>query len=210
MEKTQLMHRTVADLLDSPFRTTITLIGAGGTGSHIAHGLASMHQALVALGHNGLLVNVYDDDIVEPHNVGRQKYGYEDVKENKAMALVRRINRMYGLDWQSSAIRFQPQKEKHGHLGNILITAVDHNATRNTVHLAFRDGFARNNVRKVQEQHRALWETHYWIDCGNEKDFGQVILGAEKLPDCVEVLGHPYDETVENSPSCSAEASLRS
>lgn len=190
-----------------PLRTTITLIGSGGTGSFIAHGLARMDIALRKLGFGGIHLTAYDDDIVERHNIGRQMYGFRDIGENKAQALIARINRMYGLDWESMPSKFIVRQSKHDgvHNGNIVITCVDNGAVRNQLHETWQaNGLA--NLGEVSEAHSGLKETHYWMDIGNDKDLGQIVLASHELPTCVDVNGH-YDETSAKG-SCSMEQSL--
>ena len=51
-------------LLNPTNPVTVNLIGAGGTGSHMITELAILNHALTALGHAGLQVNLFDDDIV--------------------------------------------------------------------------------------------------------------------------------------------------
>lgn len=199
----KLMHKAHRTLLNGTFRTSVVVIGAGGTGTHIVHGLAMLHNALIQLGHNGLAVNVYDDDVVEPHNVGRQRFGWADVGANKAHALIAHVNRLYGLDWRAGMRRFDP---KNGRMGNILITAVDNGSTRNAVHRAFKMGIAHNDIREVQEEHQELVSTHYWLDLGNGDKFGQVVLAAHDLPTCVDLFGRYGEE--ESVGSCSAQESL--
>ena len=190
-----------------PLRTTITLIGSGGTGSFIAHGLARMDIALRSLGFGGIHLTAYDDDIVERHNIGRQLYGYRDVGENKAQALIARVNRMYGLDWQAMPTRFIVRQSKYDgvHNGNIVITCVDNGRVRNQLHETWNvKGVA--GLAEITEAHSGLIETHYWMDLGNDKDLGQIILASHDLPTCVDVNGH-YDEEPAKD-SCSMEQSL--
>lgn len=72
---------------------TVFVIGAGGTGSQVATGLARISVALQALGHPGLHVTVFDPDTVTEANIGRQLFSGSELGLNKAAALVTRINR---------------------------------------------------------------------------------------------------------------------
>ncbi len=210
-------HTVHPELLDHHLKTSITLVGAGGTGSHMLDGLARMDRTLRQLGHQGLSVIVFDQDVVEAHNVGRQRFGYADIAENKAQALIRRVNRMYDLDWSASGSRFDPPEATAGYHHNIVITTVDDNRTRNIMHERFRAGFGIHRLKTITEdeqEHAMFLRTHYWMDIGNGKDFGQIVLGAHDLPDAVEVNcahlpGRKYDEAETNEPSCSAVESLR-
>jgi len=215
MEKTKpsvpVKHHVMPkELLRDHMRISVILVGAGGTGSHMLDGLARLDLTLQQLGHPGLHITVYDDDVVEEHNVGRQRFGFTDLSENKARALVARANRTYGLDCVGSGTRFEPAESAVGYMGNIIITAVDDNATRNRVHTLFRRGFGKQNMKTVQNlEHEEFLRTHYWMDVGNAKDYGQIVLGAHDLPDAVEVNGAYEENPVKDEPTCSAVESLR-
>jgi len=140
----------------------ILLIGAGGNGGPMISGLARMHYALKALGHPGISLSVIDGDSVGPENVGRQLFSEADVGRNKAECLVTRVNMFFGLRWTAYPLMFQK-----GHAADvresgarIVITAVDNVATRELVFRAVRGSRL------------------YFMDLGNSKDTGQVILGT--------------------------------
>jgi PRTRC genetic system ThiF family protein len=196
-------------LLDSGLRTTVTVLGAGGTGSHLVEALALMHQALVQLGHNGLQVSLFDDDLVEPHNIGRQFFGPGDLRSNKAAAVIARVNRMYGLAWRSNSARFDTSEKKNMYgIGNIVVTCVDNGTTRNRMHHLFKALMARQRPDRPPMLHDEALQTLYWLDIGNDDRFGQFVLSSGDLPTCVDRFGL-YD-IKETGPSCSAEESLRS
>ncbi len=205
-----MVHLSPSWLLNSQFRTSVTVVGCGGTGTHVMYCLAEMHKALIALGHMGLLVRVYDQDTVEHHNVGRQRFGLGDIEENKAMATIARINRMYGTDWMATPERFKPTKENGHKMGNIVITAVDEGKVRNQVHECFKRAIGINRMNAVMnyQEHGLSLDTRYWLDLGNDKDYGQAVLAAEDLPTRIDLFG-PAPE-VKQKGSCSTEESLRS
>lgn len=202
------LHVTDPLILSGHFRTSVTLIGVGGTGSHLLQGLADIHQAMVQLGGRGLFVTAWDMDHVEPHNIGRQAFDWTDLYANKAERLIARLNRAYGLDWKASSKPFKIDwKNTPGYISNIVITAVDSGAFRNKFHTWFRSGLGVQAVRGVtDQQHRDFGATRYWLDTGNGKDFGQVVLGAESLKDAVEVCG-TFDERMDEE-TCSTAESL--
>ena len=65
-EKDSLYRQIPAQSLPS---VTVFVIGAGGTGSQVATGLARISVALQALGHPGLHVTVFDPDTVTEANI---------------------------------------------------------------------------------------------------------------------------------------------
>ncbi|WP_316797351.1 ThiF family adenylyltransferase [Pedobacter agri] len=68
------VHIVYPYLINPTNPVSVNLIGAGGTGSQMLTALARINQALVAIGHAGLQVNVFDNDIVQQANLARQLY----------------------------------------------------------------------------------------------------------------------------------------
>ena len=145
----------------------ISVVGAGGTGSFVIAGLARIDNAIKELGHEyGLSVTAWDPDRVERPNIGRQLFFEQDLGRNKARVLINNVNLAYGLGWDAMPDKYQG----HG-FEDIIISCVDTKRARRTIG-------------------RSLPQDAFIIDCGNERDFGQVIIG--KLKD--EALPSPYDE----------------
>lgn len=147
-------------------RVYITLVGCGGTGSHVASGLVSIAQALAekAIPCHMLFI---DPDRVEQKNVGRQLFSQADVGEEKAEALAGRLNAAFGERIMAAvrgvdALDLCPAQFDRAHEGlHIVIGAVDNPAARAVI----ADG--------VKKEQGRLW----WLDCGNEDHSGQVCLG---------------------------------
>lgn len=134
----------------------ITLIGCGGTGSQLLVRLAAINYSLIALNHPGITVTVYDPDSFSEFNVGRQSCYPSDIGRNKAEVMISRINRTYGFVWIAKGIYWD------GKASDIVITAVD----------SYKPRLA---VSKATD-----WS--YWMDIGNSKDYGQIILGSKAIP----------------------------
>ena len=155
------------------------LVGAGGNGGPMITGLARMNAALNAIGHAGISLDVADCDFVAPENIGRQLFSVADIGRNKAECLVTRVNMFFGLDWRAFPVKFV-----HEHIKTIkpseykiIIAAVDNVLAREIVHLAAKESMA------------------YYLDLGNSRDSGQVILGTgtriaqpKKTVDCITYL----------------------
>ena len=77
------IHYTDRYLLNPYHPVTVFVIGAGGTGSQVATGLARISVALQALGHPGLHVTVFDPDTVTEANIGRQLFSGSELGLNK-------------------------------------------------------------------------------------------------------------------------------
>jgi len=195
-------------LLNTPNRIEIMVMGAGGTGSRLVNNLARINMTLRGLGKTELAVTLYDDDIVENNNIGRQQFYNEDIGRNKADAIIERINYAYELDWVSiprkwcnKNILFDEIVE-HEHC-HIYITCVDNIRTRKEL----SDNFYRIKGEKGK----------YWMDIGNGKDYGQVILsyhGNDKNCIAMRTLNDISDgqfnkmKDKKDDPSCSLAVSL--
>lgn len=214
------VHFTDHYLLHPDNPVSVNLIGAGGTGSQMLTCLARMHSALLALGHPGLMVSVYDDDRVSPANLGRQLFSEAETGLYKCAALVQRLNRFFGTNWKAV-----PQKFGRGSLedfdnegrANLFVTCVDTPAAR----FGVADILESYKGRHGYERSRPL----YWMDLGNSRDTGQVLLStvgtlrqpaSEKfhpvgnLPFVTETFKNLLEsaDTNDDTPSCSLAEAL--
>lgn len=166
------IHYTDRYLLNPYHPVTVFVIGAGGTGSQVATGLARMSVALQALGHPGLHVTVFDPDTVTEANIGRQLFSGSELGLNKATALVTRINRFFGFSWEAKGQRY-PLKasadREEPALANIIVTCTDNIRSR-------------MNLWRFLKKHREHTSNNerapiYWMDFGNARTTGQVLIG---------------------------------
>ncbi|WP_248282257.1 PRTRC system ThiF family protein [Mucilaginibacter robiniae] len=135
--------------------------------------LARMNQAMLGLDYPGLMVTVYDDDTVSPANLGRQLFAEAEVGLPKSVALVNRINRFFGTNWKAVTKRYDTETlhylPDHGK-ANLYITCVDHAAARfevGSILAQYRSGYGYDCNKPL-----------YWMDLGNSKDTGQVLLST--------------------------------
>lgn len=199
------------DLLERPI--AVSVVGAGGSGSHMIAQLAVLHQSMLDLGHPfGLDVTVYDPDLVSQANVGRAKFYESDVGVHKSLAVVNRVNLCFGLDWKASIEPFGQQRQArdglypqwagHGPACDILIGCVDTRSSR------------RDIVRALSERHRGV----LWLDLGNGEFDGQVVLGElgghadePRLPCVTDLFPELLDasrDPATTGPSCSRREAL--
>jgi len=167
------VHYTDPYLLNPQHPVTVTLIGAGGTGSQLLTCLARMNHAMLALDYPGLIVTVYDDDNVSEANLGRQLFAECEIGFNKGVALINRINRFFGTNWKAVPQRFGDDTavQSAGAVTNLYISCVDTAKARFEI-AAILKGLARE--RRNYRQNNAL----YWMDLGNSRDTGQVLLST--------------------------------
>jgi PRTRC genetic system ThiF family protein len=184
--KKQAIHVIDNYMVNPTNPITVNLIGAGGTGSRVLTALAEISHSLIALGHPGLHVNLYDDDIVTEANMGRQRFAETELGLKKCVARINNINRFFGTNWKARPERFvgiRSGRIKAGALANLYITCVDNVQTR----FDFAD-FLKDiwNYRRY-EQNKPL----YWMDMGNSRFTGQAVLstiGEIKQPDSEKYL----------------------
>lgn len=228
------VHYTAPYLLNPQHRVTVDLVGLGGTGSQVLTMLGRLNATLVALQHPGLHVRAWDPDTVSEANTGRQLFSSVEVGVFKATALVSRVNRFFGTDWEAHNTSYCPEAldRTNRNRSNVSISCVDTIAARMAIghHLESprmgNRGRGRDPWRDLNTEASA--RPLYWLDFGNAQKTGQVVLGTvrpieqpEKLPAEQEAVGElPHvlemfpalaeqDESA-SGPSCSlAEALTR-
>jgi len=200
-------HKTHPGLMNESLRTTMLVVGAGGTGSHFVDCMAQLHHALIQIGHPGLHLKLVDDDIVERHNMGRQMFGWGDIGERKSEAIIKKVNREYGLQWESNPGKMDFD-DALTPLSNIMVTCVDNGATRNALARNLQLAFRKPEWPPDRyTEHSRTFRPYYWLDIGNGPRYGQYVLGSRTLPTSVEMFGW-FDEGHDEGNSCSAHGSL--
>jgi PRTRC genetic system ThiF family protein len=218
IEKTKV-HFTDNYLINPTNPIQINLIGAGGTGSKVVTSLIEVNHSLITLGHAGLSVRLWDDDIITEANLGRQRFAECETGLYKSVALSNRANRWSGTNWKAETIKFETDSlerlpENAG--ASIFISCVDSVKAR----FEIADILQRlNNSRAYSNRPR------YWMDFGNSQHTGQVILstiGNIKQPNSEKyetVSNLPFvteefaellkqSEAIDDTPSCSLAEAL--
>ena len=154
----------------------IIMLGAGGTGGHIA---PHLYRLLHTLGRRTQVI-ICDGDIVEEKNLVRQNFISADLGRNKAQVLAERYASAFGLevsyipefieDEQQLAALVKPEIYRASPYSqpsieglSILIGCVDNNRSRRLCHHVFKA--AKNLV---------------YIDSGNGEYTGQVVCGIRR------------------------------
>lgn len=212
------MHITANYLLNPTHPITINLIGCGGTGSQVLTSLGRMDYSLRALGQTGFHVRVYDGDRVSPSNVGRQLFSDTDTGLNKAVLLTTRVNRFFGTSWQAIAEMYCKNTARNA---NITITCTDTVKSRIEISKLLKQSLKDNSGSYPSYPFKT---PYYWLDFGNLKDTGQVVLGTlskikqppstlfdtvEKLPVITERFNLEEIDETDSGPSCSHADALR-
>lgn len=126
-----------------------------------------MSHSLQQLGHAGFMVNLWDDDTITEANRGRQLFAECEVGLSKAAVLVTRTNRFFGTAWKAVEKPFTADTATGRYA--IYISCVDTAAAR----FAIAEVLTELDLR---ESHSDI--PRYWMDFGNSKDTGQVILST--------------------------------
>ncbi|MFL9876474.1 PRTRC system ThiF family protein [Paraburkholderia megapolitana] len=176
----------------------VVVVGAGGTGSAFLPALARLHHAMIELEHpGGIECTVFDDDCVSDTNVGRQGFYPNDVGQYKALLLVNRLNNLMGTAWEARTERIDSRSKLYA---DLVVGCVDTRRARHAIVQAAKAG-----------------RCDYYLDCGNETDRGQVILGqfgknrVDRLPhvgDLFPDLTNPKNDRGDDAPSCSMAEAL--
>lgn len=218
-EKTKV-HFTDNSLLNPTNPVMVNLIGAGGTGSKVLTALIEMNHSLIELGHAGLQVRLWDDDIVTEANQGRQRFAECEVGLPKAVALINRANRWSGTNWKAEVRKFE--RDSLGRIQENMQSAIYMSCVDN-VKSRFEIADILNELKEGRRLYRN--QAKYWMDFGNNRYSGQVLLStvenikqpdSEKyqttsnLPYVTEEFGELLlqSETQDDTPSCSLAKAL--
>lgn len=156
-------------LMNPTHPITVCLVGCGGTGCQVLTALARIDHCLKSLNHPGLYVMVYDPDTVSDSNRGRQLFSQSDIGLNKATILTSRINAFFGTAWEAIPKLFN---QENGRSCNITISCVDNLESRKIISDTLK------HYATSFKYHEPYLTPYYWLDFGNGKETGQVILGT--------------------------------
>jgi len=148
---------------------TVSVIGAGGTGSQVVTALARINYSLVQLGHAGLQVKLIDNDVVTAANTGRQLFAETEIGLHKSVVLINRLNRFFGTNWKAVTEAVTENSPADEYSGQITISCVDTVAARFTI---------ERMLRNSTFQHDHFTRPLYWLDFGNGQYTGQAILST--------------------------------
>ncbi len=152
----------------------VVMLGAGGTGGHIA---PHLYRLLYSLDRDVRFI-ICDGDIVEEKNLVRQNFTPADLGENKAKVLAERYASVFGMETEyvpefveteerlEALLRPAYYQANYNTLVTemvILIGAVDNNSSRRLCHQVFNQS-----------------EELIYIDSGNGEHTGQVVCGVRR------------------------------
>ena len=153
----------------------LVLIGCGGTGSWLAPHIVRYARLLNEKFDRDVQVTFIDPDKVEAKNVYRQNFAECEIGMFKADALAFRYGLAWGIQIGAVHTRFS---------ASMSLPQVNHNTTGLTVFIGCVDNTpARREIAQRMEGYRNNREICLWLDAGNKKTVGQVLLGTETVKD---------------------------
>lgn len=155
------------------YLSEVVLVGCGGTGAQWANGIARLLRMMQDTGKSVPRVKFVDPDHFEYKNVGRQLVQDASIGENKAVELARRFNMALGLSIEAIPEAFDPEQHVSRGGGTIICGAVDNWRARQAISEA--DGVT-------------------WIDCGNSRYSGQVVIGNSSDVEMIQSRMKPLDK----------------
>ncbi len=170
-----LSFANAAIVLPKEFNTLkIFLIGAGGTGSFAAMNLARLLFEIKRIG-KAVELTIIDPDTVESGNIPRSNFCAAEIGRFKAQTLAERITLAWGLEvsYANEKLEFEkhikPSRNGLKEL-TVLVGCVDNHLARREIHRVLEES-NKYNYQNAPE----VW----WIDGGNGKSSGQVLIGSE-------------------------------
>lgn len=155
------------------FKVQIIIVGCGGIGAYMVQHVGRLMRVLYD-SVKGVNLTLCDPDIVTPENLGRQLFCEAEVGEYKAIALARRYGGAWGLNCIVATEEYSDRLLLHeGSDLNIIVSCVDNTAARQTISHTLN----RNPERVGPHSLPKYW----WLECGNLRDTGRVMLGSSPL-----------------------------
>ncbi len=152
------------------------VVGAGGTGSFVVPAIARLIYELKQQQNKSAEMLIVDPDVVENGNIPRSNFCFAEVRRFKAQTLAERVATAWGIETNFSCEKFDA--EKHLKSSNsdyrtltIIVGCVDNYLARREMHRALDEFRSYGDASRV-----------WWIDGGNGKASGQVLLGSTTKP----------------------------
>ena len=151
---------------------SLILVGCGGSGSWLATTVVRTARLLVEKFNKNVRVLFVDPDTVEAKNCYRQNFAEFEIGQNKAEALARRYGLVWGVDVLALPRPFDAgldkllSDERQTYYGlSVVIGCVD-------------NALARGEIHRYVTEKAGYGAARWWLDCGNSKHSGQVLLGG--------------------------------
>lgn len=151
----------------------IIQVGAGGTGSFAALAIARLLYELREAG-KAVELLIVDPDVVERGNIPRSNFCAAEIGSFKAQSLAKRITLAWGFECNYANELFDAEVHLKQSASNyrdlaVIVGCVDNHLARREIHRA---------VEKLQGYREDEVPNIWWIDGGNGRSSGQVLIGS--------------------------------
>lgn len=165
-------HYLPKGVLNHTSPINIIVVGIGGTGSHLAHKLAKISLAFQELQRPLFRVLLIDDGEVRNTTHFRGSFSPFMIDGMKAIETAEYILRFYGLD------NFDYLQERISETTTFYDLGITSNQC--VIFITCTDTISsRKLLRNILAPYKIEHPNVYWMDIGNDKDFGQIILGTQ-------------------------------
>ncbi|HMO80015.1 MAG TPA: ThiF family adenylyltransferase [Pyrinomonadaceae bacterium] len=152
----------------------LVVVGAGGTGSFAIPAIARLMFELNNQQNKPVEMLIVDPDIVESANIPRGNFCAAEVGRLKAQTLAARIALAWGIECHYAVEPFDAEKHLKPSMSDyrsltVIVGCVDNHFARRDIHNAIN-----RNRKYGSSDAPTLW----WIDGGNGRSSGQVLLGS--------------------------------
>lgn len=164
----------------------IIIVGAGGTGGYLVRDLSRFIYSIdkrLQMPTLDIQITIVDGDVVEEKNILRQNFLPQDIGLNKAEVLAKRHSKAFGINISYISEMFGSYTFSVAKKNRIIIGCVDNNAARREIAYF---------VSRCWDGYNMSEKNAYWIDSGNEKKTGQVIVGSKELQDVTDIYPEIY------------------
>jgi len=148
----------------------LVMVGCGGTGSWLTPSVARIVRVLNESGTETSALFI-DPDLIESKNIPRQNFCDAELRFPKAQTLAARYSLAWGVEIDAVMDHFKA--EMIGSRWNrltVVIGCVDNAAARQEL--------AKTLAANAGDSPPHVW----WLDCGNQRESGQVLLGSTNDP----------------------------
>lgn len=157
------------------------LVGAGGTGSFAAQSLARLCFELKERG-RAVELTIIDPDRVEAGNIPRSNFCAAEIGRRKAQTLAERLSAAWGLEvgYANDKLSYENHLKAAGNgyrQMTVLVGCVDNHLARREIHRC---------LKELEPYDSQSAPSAWWIDGGNGKFSGQVLIGSTVKTDFVE------------------------
>lgn len=151
------------------------LVGCGGTGGWLAQSIARLSCHLISQGRNVGTVFI-DHDRVGPENIPRQNFCHAEIGIHKAVALARRFTAAWNVPIKAVTEKYDPEMLDEDWGFGMRARRVD----ALTIAIGCVDNARARRLLAQSLYNNLSFSDHhlFWLDCGNSKESGQVLLGS--------------------------------